>query len=214
MARKIEIARPDSPSIKLPKVVPDIHLSHGQAIWILSQLGFRGNVSESTFHEYIKSLRKLGIPFAPGEIGLARRGRANYSFVHSMELALTLTLRVYRAVPDSLLAEIIRNRQLLHRQFRRAYIHRLSDEGAPIRLHFSGLRPIETSGLFLDLQLEFAGGKLISFGPTRLLAPVDAIEMFLKRDYAARALVPFNLSRLAERVIEASIRARDRQRCR
>lgn len=46
-------------------------------------------------------MRRLGIPFARGEIGLARRGQAINSYNHLMEVALTLTLRVYHVVPGT-----------------------------------------------------------------------------------------------------------------
>lgn len=48
---------------ELPTKLPRIRLRHGQALWLLAELGYRGAVSESAFFEYIKSLRKLGIPF-------------------------------------------------------------------------------------------------------------------------------------------------------
>ena len=57
-----------------PALVPEIALHHGQALWLLSELGFRGDAAQSTFYEYLKSLRKLGIPFGAGKIGMARRG--------------------------------------------------------------------------------------------------------------------------------------------
>ena len=119
---------------KLPVTLPEIALNHGRALWILQELGFRGETSPSTFYEYIKSLRKLGIPFRPGEIGLARRGRANYSYYHVMELALALTLRVYHIVPDSLLAQIIRYRRSLYRHFRRAFTERCRGLGTRIKI--------------------------------------------------------------------------------
>jgi hypothetical protein len=99
----------------LPKVLPPIELQHGQVLWVLTQLGFRGKASKSTFYEYIKSLRKLGTPFEHSKIGMGRRGLANYTFGHLMELALILSLRVYYVVPDAVLREIVRNRGALYR---------------------------------------------------------------------------------------------------
>jgi hypothetical protein len=66
--------------VNLPVALPDIELHHGQAVWVLEQLGFRANASNSTFYEYVKSLRKLGIPFALGQLGYIPRGLANYSY--------------------------------------------------------------------------------------------------------------------------------------
>jgi len=186
---------------KLPVTLPDIALNHGRVLWVLQELGYRGKTSPSTFYEYIKSLRKFGIPFRPGEIGLARRGRANYSYFHIMELALALTLRVYHAVPDSVLAQIIRYRRPLYRHFRRAYTERCNGLGTQIKIHADTSSSFALSGVFLDLQINFSGGGLVSFGPPKILSPADALQAFAARDLAARAFLPINLSQLAERVI-------------
>jgi hypothetical protein len=191
----------------LPNAFPDIELTHGRALWVLMELGFRGTASTSTFREYIKSLRKLGMPFARGEIGLARRGLAIYSYGHLMELALILTLRVYHVVPDSLLHEIVRFRQHLYRHYRRAYEQRSSGRGAPIVVHADGGETIGMRGLFLDLQIDFSGGTLANFGPPRLLSPAQALAVFAEHDLAARAFLPVNLSLLAERVVALALRA-------
>jgi len=186
---------------KSPVTLSEIALNHGRALWVLQELGFRGKTSPSTFYEYIKSLRKLGIPFRPGEIGLARRGRANYSYYHVMEIALALTLRVYHAVPDSVLAQIIRYRRPLCRHFRRAYTQRCSGLGTQIKIHTDTSATFALSGVFLDLQINFSGGRLVSFGPPKVLPPADALRAFAARDLAARAFLPINLSQLSERVI-------------
>jgi hypothetical protein len=191
----------------LPTRLPDIALNRARAIWVLSQLGFRGNVTASTFTEYIKSLRKLGIPFATGDIGLARRGQGNYSYCHLMELALVLTLRVYHVVPDPLLARVVRYRRNLYRKYRNAYAQRCTGTGAPIIVQTEGSAAFPMRGVFIDLQIDYSGGKLVNFGPPKSLSPFDAFLLFAKGDVAARSLVPFNLSILAEKVVEHSLKA-------
>jgi hypothetical protein len=62
-------------------------------------------------------------------------------------------------------------------------------------------------GVFLDLQIKFSGGRLVSFGPPRSLSPFEAIEMFAERDLAARAFLPINLSLLSERVVTLALNA-------
>ena len=192
---------PDIAGNKLAAILPKIALNHGRAVWVLQKLGFRGKTSKSTFYEYIKSLRKLGTPFRRGEIGLARRRRANYSYYHIMELALALTLRVYHAVPDTVLAQIIRHRSLLYRHYRRAYIERSSGLGARTEIHTDNGSTFALSGVFVDLQINFSGGRLVSFGPPKVISPAEALQSFAERDLAARAFLPINLSNLAERVI-------------
>jgi hypothetical protein len=124
-----------------------------------------------------------------------------------MELALAMTLRVYHAVPDSVLTEIIRYRSNLYRHYRRAYIQRCTDIGAPIVVETRGRAPIAMHGVFLDLQMNFSGGRLVSFGPPRSLAPFEALEIFVRRDLAARAFLPIHLSILAERIVALALNA-------
>src|ERR1700728_97550 len=114
----------------LPAAPPALALTYGQVMWLLLQLGYGNGVTESTLHEYLKSLRKLGIPFGgrisrPGE-----RIRAQYTYYHIMELALVQCLRVYHVVPDSILREIDKNREKLRELYRRAYALRASGEGS------------------------------------------------------------------------------------
>jgi hypothetical protein len=204
--RKQRVVR-DIADNQLPAILPKIALNHGRAVWVLQKLGFRGKTSGSTFYEYIKSLRKLGTPFRRGEIGLARRGRANYSYYHVMELALALTLRVYHAVPDTVLAQIIRHRSSLYRHYQRAYTERCSGLGARTEIHTDTGSTFALSGVFLDLQINFSGGRLVRFGPPKVISPAEALQSFAERDLAARAFLPINLSNLAERVIALARRA-------
>jgi hypothetical protein len=185
----------------LPKELAQINLHHGEAVWLMAHLGFQGAASDSTFYEYIKSLRKFEIPF--GKIGLGRRALVNYSYCHLMELALVLTARVYYFVPDSILSEIIRYRRMLYKHYIRAYLERQSGIGAPIRLSALHHLPITAKGVFLDLQIDFSGGVLTRFGPPVLLSPHQALAAFASQDIAVRALLPINLSLLAERVVSS-----------
>jgi hypothetical protein len=189
----------------LPKALPAIELHHGEAIWVLSRLGYQGAVTKSTFYEYIKSIRKLGAPFERGKIGRSG-GLANYSYCHLMELALALTLRVYHVVPDSVLGGIIRHRTSLYHHYRRAYAERYTGIGAPVVVEATGHLPIRARGMFLDLQINFSGGKLVKFGPPKPLSPVEALGIFAERDIAARAFLPINLSLLSERLVSTALR--------
>ncbi len=197
---------PDTPD-DLPSSLPEIRLHHGQALWLLTELGFPGESAPPTFHEYVKSLRKFGIPFEPGIIGRTGRGLANYSYVHLMEMALVLSLRVYHVVPDSVLEGIIRYRKGLYQHYRRAYAERRSGRGKPVLLETDGHAPVQMRGIFLDLQLNFAGGRLVTFGPPKSLSPVQAVSAFAKCDLASRAQLPIGLSSLSERLVALSLRA-------
>jgi len=204
--------RAEAAGRQLPATLPKITLHHGEALWVLSNLGFQGSASRPTFYEYIKSLRKLGTPFDRGSIGYGRRGLANYSYRHLMELTLVLTLRVYNVVPDSVITEIIKYRSRLYTLYHRAYAERADKSGAPIWLSANENDPICMQGAFLDLQIDFSGGKLTAFGPPKLLSPYDALTVFVERDLAARALLPINLSQLSERLVAMALRAPKIQR--
>ena len=199
--------RPKQSFDQLPESLPAIELHRGEALWVLAQLGFQGSTTESTFNEYIKSLRKLGTPFEHQKKRAGPRRRASYSFSHLMELALALTLRVYHVVPDAVLVEIVQHRRSLYRAYRRAYSDRRSGLGAPIMVEVDGEAAIQMQGAFLDLQINFSGGKLVSFGPPKLLSPYQALSIFVSREIASRAFLPINLSRLSERLVSTALRA-------
>jgi hypothetical protein len=191
----------------LPRVLPHIELRLGQVVWVMTELGFRGGVTQSMFYEYVKGLRKFGIPFERGGKVRGAGGHANYSYYHLMELALALTLRVYHVVPDSVLKEMIRHRRSLYRAYRRAYVQRREGMGAPVVVETTGCPAIHLRGVFLDLQIDFSGGRLVRFGPPKSLSPFAAMATFAERDLAARALLPINVSDLSERIIALSLRA-------
>jgi hypothetical protein len=139
-------------------------------------LGYGDGVSPKTFYEYIKSLRKLGIPFGRQTLRSQKRTLAYYGYSELMELAVTLSLRVYHVVPDSVLTAIIDNRPKLHRIYRRAYDQRFTGKGTPTVLDIQG-SPIELRGCFLDLGIRFSGGRLVRFGPPKLLSPREALAL-------------------------------------
>ena len=197
-------------SALLPDKIPPVRLRHGQALWLLTELGYRGAASDSTFYEYIKSLRKLGIPFGD-ERFLTKRGRrlAEYSYCRIMELALTLSLRAYHAVPDSVLRGVIRYRRHLDRFYWRAYAERDSGAGRPIVVEVVDHKPIVFRGLFLDLNMNFNGGDLVRFGPPKLLPAIEALQRFSQSTAIAAPFIPMSLSILSEQIISLALRAPD-----
>ena len=115
---------------------------------MLAKLGYSEGVAAKTFYEYVKSLRKLGIPFGHHTMKSQDKTLADYTYCDVMELAMTLALRVYHVVPDSVLKAIMRNRAQLHRLYRRAYAERRSGKGSPIFLTGEHGAPIELRGRF------------------------------------------------------------------
>jgi hypothetical protein len=179
-----------------------IGLTHGRAMWVLNQLGFAEGVSPTTFNYYIKSLRKLGIPFLPGENRFWSGRLARYSYHHLMELALALTLRVYGAVPDSILEGIVNNRKALNAIYEDSYLDRDREITFEIRDERQGRQHrILARGHYLDLNLEFAGGQLLNFGPPQLIDTHAALTIFVERRSAGRAFLPIAISQLSDDVV-------------
>jgi hypothetical protein len=186
----------------LPARLPQITLRHGQVLWLLTELGYRDAVNKSTFYEYIKSLRKLGIPFGREKFETARGRRlAEYSYGHVMELAVVLSLRVYHVVPDAVLRGVTRYRSQLHQIYRRAYVQRRSGAGRSTIVKRNDGKPIELRGLFLDLGIKFSGGHLVRFGPPKLVSSTEALALFSESTISDQTFLPMNLSRLSEQVV-------------
>lgn len=187
---------------------PRIRLRYGQVMWLLTELGYGAGVSRNTLHEYLKALRKLGIPFGHVKFQTKhKRKLAEYSYYHTMELAIVMSLRVYHVIPDSVLKGIVRYRGQLQRIYRRAYAERRSGAGSPIIVEPTDRAPIELCGLFLDLDIRFSAGHLVKFGPPKLLTCIEALELFSKSTLTGRTFLPMSLSLLSEQVVAMALAA-------
>jgi hypothetical protein len=185
-----------------------MEMTHGQTLWILSEFGFNAGVTAETFNYYIKSLRKLGIPFVRGEAGLNSGRLAKYSFHHLMELGVALSLRVYAILPDIVLGGLIHYRKELYEYYEKAYHESQIGMGAPIIMSVVGCNnPFTMSGVYIDLQLTYSAGQLLSIGPPIILTPFEALARFAKTESPARAHPPLNLSQTALRLAELMARA-------
>lgn len=181
-----------------PTELSNIELRYGSVVRILVEMGFRGSTSEHTFNDYIKSLRKLGLPVSSKTA--PRKGHAIiYSFENVMDLVLAFLLRVYNGVPDAVLRQLVEARPELHRLYWLAYRDRCSGLGSPFRIG-KGDGSFEIAGVFLDLKLNHAGGRLVGFGPPVALSPMEAFARFAQSDITSRAFLPMRLSELCERV--------------
>lgn len=183
-----------------PSELSGIELRYGDLFSMLTDLGFRGEASKKTFNDYIKSLRRMGLPVTASKA--PRHGRQIiYSYENVMDLALALTLRVYHVIPDAVIKALVEARDELHPIYRRAYRDRRSGLGAPLLLTADGER-LELSGVFLDLNIEYAAGRLLRFGPPQALNPMQAVQRFAQADNMARVFLPIPISTLAERISE------------
>jgi hypothetical protein len=185
-----------------------MEMTHGQTLWILSEFGFDAGATPKTFNYYITSLRRLGIPFLRGESGLKSGRLAKYSFNHLMELNVALSLRVYAILPDIVLGGLILYRKELYEYYRKSYLESQVGMGAPIIVSVEGCNnPFTMSGVYIDLQLTYSAGQLLSIGPPVILTPFEALARFAKTESPARAHPPLNLSQTALRLAELMARA-------
>jgi hypothetical protein len=192
----------------LPISLPAITLRHGQVLWLLTKLGFAEGITQHTFHVYVKSLRRLGIPFGQKKFRSENGNRlAYYSYLQIMELALALSLRVYQVIPDPVLKEVVRHRAILCKFYIKAYSRRRGGEGTPIIVPVNARERIEIRGLFLDLNIRFSGGQLVHFGPPKLLTPAKALSLFIESTAPVRRFPPINLSLLSEQVVALTVLA-------
>lgn len=184
------------------ELIPDLALTHGRAVWVLAQLGLDAGVAPSTFNHYIKSLRKIGIPFAKEDRHFGAGRPAKYSYNHLMELALALTLRVYGILPDPVIVGIVRYRHELYALYRRAYLEFETGLGSPVEVTARGRVGFTMTGVYLDLKIRYARGNVIDFGAPRAVSPFEALRVFAQRDTPERAQLPFDLSALAIALVE------------
>lgn len=192
-----------------PAELDALTLRHGQALWVLNELGLSAGVTRQTFNEYIKSLRKLGVPFKRGEPGLGLERLAEYSFPHMMELSIILGTRVYGILPDVVARALVSFRSDLRDYYYKAFVERDRGLGAPIFITTASRKNsgFPMSGVYLDLQLTYSAGQLSSIGPPQIIGPFDALARFVQATSPARPHTPLNLSNTAVRVANLMARA-------
>jgi hypothetical protein len=182
--------------------IPRLALSHGQVIWLLTELGLRGRVSKSTFNHYVKSLRRLGIPFGRRK-GESQRGPAViYNFEDLMELTLALLLRVYGTLPDVVTDGLRSFRADLRPIYRQAYKDSQKSIHPAARVSTPNGERFTVQGLFLDLNIRYSAKQAIQFGPPMALSPFEAMSIFAHSEIAGRSYLPLNITAVAQMIAE------------
>ena len=186
-----------TPASHSRQTVPRLALSHGQTLRLLSELGFREGVSESTFNHYLKSLRRLGVPFDYGK-GKPKRGRGvTYGFEDLMELSIVLLLRVYWTIPDVIIDGLRKFRCDLRRIYREAYFELTVHKYPPAKIIAPNGSRATINGLYLDLNIRYLAGQMIEFGPPRAISPFEAASRYASTLTPARSYLPLNVSIVA-----------------
>ena len=172
-----------------------------QSLAVLERLGFAEGITTKTFGYYLKSLRKLGVPFGKLTGHGEKRRVARYNFYHLMELSLVLTLRVYWTLPDAVLDHIRVHRDELYPFYRLAFLNADNGRGAAVKASLSSGERFVVQGLFLDPGIRYAGGKLFDSESPSLLTASQALRSFGAVFPPWRSDLPFNLSELATRLV-------------
>jgi hypothetical protein len=198
--RKDAISRGHTSELALP----NLSLSHSQALWTLREIGLSHGSSPTKFAHYVKHLRKLGIPFDWNHH--PTRGKsATYDFYSIMELAVGLSLRVYGALPDAIPNALKAHRKRLKTIYNEAALGAKSKLWTSAKIE--GSPKGEVSGVYLELGLAFENGRYVKAGLPTALSAREAIERFAISHPADRSWLPLNISRLAAQIVETAERA-------
>ncbi len=181
---------------------PVLALTHGQTVWLMTQLGLSYGVSPGTFNYYIKSLRKLGVPFEKGKGQSEGHRHVTYDLEEVTELAVALLLRVYGSLPDPVVEGLRRFRTLLRPIYRQAFIEITKPQQNPCRVVGDRRAPVMVEGYFLDLNIRYSAGHLVEFGPPKIVSPFEAIATYATATVPARSYLPLNLSVVAENIVK------------
>jgi hypothetical protein len=188
-----------------PDAVPRLALTHGQTIWLMTELGLHHGVSTSTFNYYIKSLRKLGIPFEKGKGQSDGHRHVTYDFEELMELTVALLLRVYGTLPDTVVAGLRDFRDDLRPIYRQAYFDSRNRKYCSARVSERGGNRIELDGLFLDLNIRYSAGQMIEFGPPKALSPFEAVATYARSEVPSRSYLPLNVTTVADLIVTRTL---------
>lgn len=187
---------------KVDGAVPALALTHGQAVWLMTRLGLDQGVSIGTFNYYIKSLRKLGIPFEKGKGQSEGHTHVTYDLEELMELAVALLLRVYGTLPDAISEGLRGYRDQLRPIYRQAFKELATHGRDNSRIIAPRGASLKVEGLFLDLNLRYCAGHMLEFGPPKAVSPFEAISAYAEATAPARSYLPINLSSVASRIID------------
>jgi|SRR5215472_11373913 len=185
-----------------PSNLPVIALSHGQTLWVLSQMGFRTGESPTAFNSYVMGLRRAGLPFDEGELGQGAGHNVTYRYEHLMELTVALALRAQAILPRDIVDLLARHRGRLRQIYRRAWTERESGLGAPQTIDPGKEKPFRLTGIYLDLKLMYVETGYLGYPAPVGLGPGEAVVRAFTKNIGqhVRGLLP--LSELAEQVAE------------
>ena len=100
----------------MPLFVPELNLTHGQALWALN----RGRAPDRTMIDQLRHLRRLGVPFEEGE-GQGHGNRVRYDFDHLVATGVAIFALRNRMPPRELAQMFVSGRSQLRSACRKAW---------------------------------------------------------------------------------------------
>jgi hypothetical protein len=182
--------------------VPTIALSHGQALWILTNMGYRTGDTPTAFTSYIMGLRRDGLPFDREELGGGAGHNVTYRFEHMMELAVALALRAQAILPRDIVSVLARHRDHLWPIYRQAWAEREIGLGAPETIHPGKQAAFKLSGIYLDLRLMYADSGFLGYPPPQALSPGQAVVRQFTANIGQHVRGHLPLTELAEEIVK------------
>jgi hypothetical protein len=182
--------------------VPPLNLSHGQALWVLENMGFRTGDTPTAFNAYLMGLRRAGLPFAEGELGQGPGHNVTYRFEHLMELTVALALRAQAILPRDVVNVLAQSRPRLRQIYRRAWTDRKSGLGAPEWI-VPGKQPrFQLQGIYLDLRLMHVETGFFLHASPIALGPGQYIGRASTKNILQHMRDPLPISDMAEKIVE------------
>lgn len=176
-------------------------LSHGQARWVLINLGLHAGEDEPTFNSYIKSLRRDGVPFGPDELGVGAGHNLTYRYPHLMELAVALALRTQGVLSRDIVGLLGQYRWVLRSHYRQAWLERDTGVGAPRTVVIDDGTERRFSGAYLDLSLTYNSFGALSVIEPRLLDPLQALDYYMAHHQSLYPRPPLPISQIAQNIV-------------
>jgi hypothetical protein len=178
-----------------------IALSHGQARWVLDYLGLHGGGDAQTFDNYIKSIRRDGVPFAQDELGAGAGHNVEYRYPHLMELAVALALRTQGILSRDIVGLLAFHRTLLRSHYRRAWLERESGLGISKQVVINNTTVRRILGTYLTLELMYNSRGSLQMIEPKLIDPVEAFDHYMGFHRQVYPRPPLPISQIAEDIV-------------
>ncbi len=194
-------------SLVVRDAIPEISHARAQALWVLSRFGFRTGGSHSTLVEYVKLLRRFGVPFSPEERNDRGHHRYIYRYEHLMEVAVALSFRLHRILPWDVIKVLVEHRAQLRSIYRRAYLEREIGGGQPVQIKIGSHKQFYAKGIYLDLNFSYVDDRLVSSRGPLARNAAEAIQIFIQQSPGSQVRPPLPLSQLASEIIKLAPQA-------